>query len=322
MEFTDELDDLLGYFGDNSDLEDVEGVHVLIKEIRDQQEGRRDKKDFQLEENLVAIGVIAYLASKFKRYGDVVTQGFDKSIISIENGKIDEGTIEKAMNQFDNILKDTFMNSKQELAINLGLGEAIERGMRLVTRSRNVISNVDYNAVLRRSAESLHYYTKTSFGRVIVPKVQKTIAKVVDDPNKMPQYLDLRDQITNYYKNDNYGRLVANSYSNRAYNWGVAKSAKEQGFEFVEYVAVLDDRTTEICRHLNGKVFDLDKSLARLEAAITAKERNLEHIDPWLDVESVIGKSISEIEDIGGNTPGKHPNCRSILRPIKGSVLI
>lgn len=71
-------------------------------------------------------------------------------------------------------------------------------------------------------------------------------------------------------------RLVRTE-SNYFMNQAEQQSMIDDGFEFYRYLAVLDNRTSHICRSLNGKVFRLDEAQA------------------------------------GENYPPMHPNCRSTV---------
>ena len=57
-------------------------------------------------------------------------------------------------------------------------------------------------------------------------------------------------------------------------------SYKEAGVEYYEYLAVGDDRTSEECMDLNGKIFRLDEAR------------------------------------VGENFPPMHPNCRCTIIPV------
>lgn len=82
---------------------------------------------------------------------------------------------------------------------------------------------------------------------------------------------------------DAYCKTIAQTESTRAYNMSLVKTSTETGIEYYLYDAVLDDRTTQMCKQRDGKVF-LYTQLA-------------------------------------GNTPPLHANCRSVLRPFTKRML-
>lgn len=313
-------DQLMTYFEDHRDLQDVPAIKDLAKEVRDKDKTKRPKSDFIVEEDILAIGAIAYMASKYKRYQYIIDEGFDKAIIDLEAGVIDQVVLNRALNEFDSIFKVTTFTQKQEQMIYEGIRASIGRGINFVTRSTELVPPVDIDGVIKRSAENLQYYSRESFGKIIVPKIQKVVHEVIADPSKAPAYSQLRETVNDFYKTEPYGKVVANSYSSRAYNWGSMKAAQARQYTFYKYRAIVDNRTSDICLALNGKVFDVNKGLARLEASMAARENQIEYVNPWVKVEDILGKSISEIEDIGANTPPNHAHCRSWIEPVRVSV--
>lgn len=82
---------------------------------------------------------------------------------------------------------------------------------------------------------------------------------------------------------DAYCKTIAQTESTRAYNMALVKTSVETGVEYYLYDAVLDDRTTTMCRQRDGRVFYYTQLI--------------------------------------GNTPPLHANCRSTLRPLTKRML-
>lgn len=78
---------------------------------------------------------------------------------------------------------------------------------------------------------------------------------------------------------------------------------KEQGIKEVQYIAVMDNRTTNICQSMNGQVFKIyDKNVY---------ERYADTRDTKMTTYTTYGLQVGE------NMPALHYNCRSILIPYK-----
>lgn len=78
---------------------------------------------------------------------------------------------------------------------------------------------------------------------------------------------------------------------------------KEQGIKEVQYIAVMDDRTTNICESMNGQTFKIyEKNIY---------ERYADTKDTKMTTYTTYGLQIGE------NMPALHYNCRSILIPYK-----
>ena len=81
--------------------------------------------------------------------------------------------------------------------------------------------------------------------------------------------------------------------------WGMEK----QGIKQVQYIAVMDDRTTNICQSMNGQIFKINDWNTYYRYANNNDERTTMYKTFGLQ--------------IGENMPALHFNCRSILIPYK-----
>lgn len=81
--------------------------------------------------------------------------------------------------------------------------------------------------------------------------------------------------------------------------WGMEK----QGIKQVQYVAVLDERTTNICESMNGQIFNINGLNTYYRYANNNDER--------------LTKYVTEGLKVGENCPALHFSCRSILIPYK-----
>ena len=89
------------------------------------------------------------------------------------------------------------------------------------------------------------------------------------------------------------------SISSQVALWGM----KQQGIKEVRYVAVMDDRTTNICKSMNGQVFSIDDVNVYYRYANNDDDRMTRYETEGLK--------------IGENCPALHYNCRSVLYPYK-----
>lgn len=109
------------------------------------------------------------------------------------------------------------------------------------------------------------------------------LVKALQDQSKFystmvnPTFKDIADQGFNQSFN-NASRLVRTEIT-YVHNQCSVERYQEMGLEEYEYVAEMDDRTSEICQELNGKVFKLSDAQP------------------------------------GENLPPMHPNCRSTIVP-------
>ena len=94
--------------------------------------------------------------------------------------------------------------------------------------------------------------------------------------------------------NKNRASMIARTEITRASNQASEVAYEEWGIEFKEYLAELDDRTSEICQALNWKIVKIWEDFAKKGETIGGYTLNYENIQH----------------------PPTHPNCRSTLIPV------
>lgn len=77
-----------------------------------------------------------------------------------------------------------------------------------------------------------------------------------------------------------YNRVAASSV-NRAHNWGGRFSLEEAGVEAYVFRAVRDERTSRICRNLNGRVFSVPRVMRVVRQALEGSPGTIETLAPW-----------------------------------------
>lgn len=126
-----------------------------------------------------------------------------------------------------------------------------------------------------------------------------------------------------------YNRVAASSV-NRARNWGGMFSLEEAGFDEYVFRAVMDRRTSRICRDLNGRVFSVPRVMEVVREALDSPPSAIERIAPWPTFDEARGdffierggrrsffegKSTEWLEANGVAVPPLHGNCRSVIVP-------
>ena len=121
---------------------------------------------------------------------------------------------------------------------------------------------------------------------------------------------------------------VASASVNRAHNWGGMLSIEEAGIDEYVFHAVMDERTSRICRELDGRVFSVPRVMKVVRQALERPPSAIESIAPWptFDTERkdlfiqagerrtyLKGKSSDWLADHGVALPPLHGNCRSVV---------
>jgi hypothetical protein len=123
---------------------------------------------------------------------------------------------------------------------------------------------------------------------------------------------------------------VASSSVNRARNWGGMFSLEEAEFDEYVFRAVMDQRTSRICREMNGRVFSVPKVMDKVREALDGLPSAIESVAPWPTFdrergdffirraggrEYLSGRSRDWLEASGVALPPLHGNCRSVIVP-------
>lgn len=135
---------------------------------------------------------------------------------------------------------------------------------------------------------------------------------------------------------ETYWETVAANHTNRARAFAALASYEEAGVSQYEVVAVMDERTTEVCRMMNGTILSVPSALDQLERLEAAED--LEEVKtqaaPFLRVDgdrivTAAGQQIasrsgdawskatpSEMNASGIHAPPYHHRCRTTIVPV------
>jgi len=120
-------------------------------------------------------------------------------------------------------------------------------------------------------------------------------------------------------KSDAYWRGLAATTATRARSFGALTSLVETGAVSYEYINPDDERTSEVCRTLNGQIFTVSGSVALRERFLGAKKpEDVKKIAPWprvKDLKKADGslKLSAELQAQGIAWPPLHFHCRSSI---------
>lgn len=114
-------------------------------------------------------------------------------------------------------------------------------------------------------------------------------------------------------------RLISSLHTSRLSSWGFLAEADMLGVTEYKLSAMLDKRTSEFCRLINGKVFRVASARTLIEQAVSAGDPNdLREIQPWPSQtkEAIAGYAELDTDGLvaaGLHLPPFHPGCRTLL---------
>lgn len=147
------------------------------------------------------------------------------------------------------------------------------------------------------------------------------------DRNQIAEFL--KEALGRSFQDYRYWDVVASSVTTRARTWSVLTSMQEAGFDRYRIQAVWDERTCNICLMMDGREFDVAKSVSRIESTFGMETPDeLKYATPWLAWDSkrkdayymkgeravYVGDRGSEsLQNSGIGMPPFHGNCRCTM---------
>lgn len=102
-----------------------------------------------------------------------------------------------------------------------------------------------------------------------------------------------------------YWEIVAGAFVGQGRSFAQLSSYAEAGIARYVIEAVLDERTTEICRYLHGKVFEVGDGLKKMEAMSRLEDLDgLKEAHPWVrETAGAQGERVLYVDRGGGRSP-------------------
>lgn len=233
----------------------------------------------------------------------------------IEDALDSGSSIEEAVEEAEREMADTF--SLAEAAVVAALAGALATGEGLIL-SGSLADRPMRDQVLAGMVASTKYYTNTHFNTYVVPALFREVDKVLSGkaPFEQPDWTPVREALQDRLKSVPYWRLVATTAASRSFHYGYMKAAQVQGFRGYRFVAILDERTTDICQDMDGREFLIADAVSLLERVAQSDDpEEAKKLTPWTTAEQIKGKSNQELVKDGTFFPPLHGYCRSTVEP-------
>lgn len=172
------------------------------------------------------------------------------------------------------------------------------------------------NQVMNFSAHRMNGEVKRNLERRMdkakrFQKAQSLVKAEAIDPDKLGK------DINKYLRGETY--RVVNATSNlvgtRLAAYGMLHEARVRGIVRYRIDAVLDSRTTAICRNMNGRIMSVEPAFTTARTLLQIQDpSNLAKVAPWPGaVEELEGRADAELQQAGYQLPPFHYLCRSVV---------
>lgn len=125
---------------------------------------------------------------------------------------------------------------------------------------------------------------------------------------------NLATSLAHFNKPDHYWNVVANAAVVRGQTMGSVSGLNRAGAKSYRFQALIDQRTSDICRDMNGKVFTIEQANAHVDRVVAADSPDaMKETWPWVQASAIAGQSTTELAAAGIMMPPLHGNCRSVI---------
>lgn len=232
--------------------------------------------------------------------------------------------IENDINRLDDVLAsaEARMGSNVSDSTEKKVMAAITREVRKGANASGLYSVIKDNPttddIIKGMTKAAKYYTNNYFNKFVLPE----LANKIDDFLLTGQadaagYQAIREAMENRLATTNYWRVVGNSAASRSYHYGLLKAASSQGQTGYRFVAVLDRRTSYICRELDGEEYWIADAVNLMErVALADNPEEVKEITPWVSESEAKSLGIDRLAEMGVQVPPLHARCRSTIIPL------
>ena len=238
-----------------------------------------------------------------------------------KDGKFDADTLENMIQDLSLKLGPKFANQVAQPLFETHF-KAYEGAQKDILASATVSFNVADRRAIAALDEHNIYWVKNMFDRQIQDTAmiigQQALRNGLDYNQAGALFDEQLSEKTQTYGNA-YWRGFAQNVITRSRSLGQTEAYVKAQIDRFEIRAVLDHRTTPICREMHGRVIEVKKAVKMRDALIEAKspEEVLE-IVPWVKAEQVEGIDSAHLP-AGMSMPPYHFRCRTRTVALTGT---
>lgn len=123
----------------------------------------------------------------------------------------------------------------------------------------------------------------------------------------------VKDRLPKAVQNNlHHYEAVIRTSANRTRNWSRFSSFESLDVERIEIVTMRDERVSEICQAMDGKIFEVKKISPLIDNVMNSDPEEIPDINPFPTVEQAQNMTPEMLVDSGIGLPPYHVRCRTI----------
>lgn len=229
--------------------------------------------------------------------------------------KFKESDLEQMLSDLSELLGPRFAGQVAQPILEVN-AKVYELGMAGVIDLKPTFRLVDTDA-LNWLDEHQIFWVRNYFDRQLAGKVSELGKQVIQDGmNRDEAAMFFKKQFSDRFDVETYRYWdgFANHVTTRAREFGRIDAYQRAGIEYYRVVAILDHRTSGICRYMHNRIIPVSDGIAMRDALMDAKNpEDVKQITPFLKEKDVQGATTGSLKrkSKGYAAPPYHFDCRS-----------
>jgi hypothetical protein len=236
---------------------------------------------------------------------------YPRLIKAIEHDPFDRSTLRLEVEIAEQAWRERAWPGSLEEALSALYGDALDAGDGALATTR--ISFLERMRMVNGMLGSTKYYTNEYFNTQVMPAVIDAVDAATVNQGRNAAIDAIRQVLDRRLHSVPYWNIVANAAVSRSYHYGLIHSGVRAGYRFVQFSAVRDDKTSQICLDMDGKQWSAMDLLNLVDRMAQAGVAELKRMAPWVKPAEIAGKTETELLDMGVCIPPLHGHCRSQL---------
>lgn len=111
-------------------------------------------------------------------------------------------------------------------------------------------------------------------------------------------------------------RRIIDTSLNKIRNYAHVYYMSQSAVDKYEVLEMNDNLTCDYCAEMDGKVFEVKLTKQKIQKEVNAGAENISKLSPFITtqkIDDIKGKSASELQALGFNSPPYHPHCRGTI---------
>lgn len=153
---------------------------------------------------------------------------------------------------------------------------------------RTALDETDARVIARAGADQALFVTdqyavrRADFSAKAREVVKESLELGLRNADITSLLVDLVDTAGSLNRGRNYWRVIASTFTARSRTFGQLTSLRDAEISHYIFKAVLDERTTNICRMMDGRVFATERGLELYDEVDNGQPEDVRDVMPWV----------------------------------------